>query len=316
MPISPTQSNVQAALRAFLLAVLPGVSGSTPAVFVGTIAGTTLTVTNILQGSIALNVPVLGAVPGTIITANGTGTGGIGSYTVSISQTLSNATTMATGVTVVAAQQNRVPETNNPYFAVMTPIRFTRLATNVDQSADTKFTGAIDGNTLTVSDVAFGQIILGATIFGTGVAANTMVVAFGTGGGGTGTYMVSPSQTVASETLSAGKKTLTEEAESVVQLDFHSPDTLAGDFAQTVSASLRDEYGTTFFASLTPPFDGVSPLYADDPRQMPFISDQSQYEWRWVLEARLQVSQTVSVPQEYADAASVTIKDVSALYPP
>lgn len=57
------------------------------AVFSGSISGTTLTVSSVTSGALAVGQYVLGAAPGTTITALGTGTGGAGTYTVSISQT-------------------------------------------------------------------------------------------------------------------------------------------------------------------------------------------------------------------------------------
>jgi hypothetical protein len=62
-------------------------------------------------------------------------------------------------------------------------------------------TGAISGTTLTVSAVAAGVIEVGATVIGPGVTAGTVITALGTGTGGTGTYTVNNSQTVASATL-------------------------------------------------------------------------------------------------------------------
>jgi hypothetical protein len=64
-----------------------------------------------------------------------------------------------------------------------------------------QFTGAISGTTLTVSAVASGNLAVGQTIYGTGIAAGTTITAVGTGTGGTGTYTVGVSQTVASEAL-------------------------------------------------------------------------------------------------------------------
>ena len=220
-------------------------------------------------------------------------------------------------VAVVAGQQNRVPEPNPADFVVMTPINFVRLATNQDQNADVRFTGSIAGATLTVSSVSFGKIAVGATIFGTGVKLNTVVRSMAAGtSGGVGTYQLTLQQNVLSQVMSASQKTLTQEAEITVQLDFHGAGLEAADMAQTVSTALRDEYATAFFAALTAPLNGVSPLYADDPTQRPFVNDQNQYEWRWVLDAKLQVNQLVLVPQEYADAATVVVKDVEALFPP
>lgn len=65
------------------------------------------------------------------------------------------------------------------------------------------FTGSISTTTLTVSAVASGVIAVGQTIFGTGIADQTQIIALGTGTGGTGTYTVNNSQTVGSEAMTA-----------------------------------------------------------------------------------------------------------------
>lgn len=143
---------------------------STPAaaIFNGSISGTTLTVTSLSTGTLAVGQEVFGVGISneTVITALGTGTGGTGTYTINLSQTIASETmsTAAAGAIV---------------------------------------TGSISGTTLTVSAVTSGTIYVGQTIQGTGVTANTMVTALGTGTGGAGTYTVSTSQTVASTTLYA-----------------------------------------------------------------------------------------------------------------
>ena len=65
------------------------------------------------------------------------------------------------------------------------------------------FTGSISGTTLTVTSVQSGTIAVGQAIFGQGMAQNTVITALGTGSGGTGTYTVSDSQTVASTTINS-----------------------------------------------------------------------------------------------------------------
>lgn len=65
-------------------------------------------------------------------------------------------------------------------------------------------TASIAGNTMTVSGVTSGTLYVGQTISGTGVTSGTTITALGTGIGGTGTYTVSASQTVASTTITAG----------------------------------------------------------------------------------------------------------------
>lgn len=63
------------------------------------------------------------------------------------------------------------------------------------------FTAAIAGTTMTVSAVASGTLRVGQPVTGAGITAGTVITALGTGTGGTGTYTVSASQTVASEAM-------------------------------------------------------------------------------------------------------------------
>lgn len=70
-------------------------------------------------------------------------------------------------------------------------------------NASASFTGAISGTTLTVSAVASGALAVGQTISDTtgNLVVGTTITALGTGSGGTGTYTVSNSQTVAIESM-------------------------------------------------------------------------------------------------------------------
>jgi hypothetical protein len=68
-------------------------------------------------------------------------------------------------------------------------------------------TGSISGTTLTVSAVTSGTLAVGNNISGTGITAGTTITSLGTGTGGTGTYIVSASQTVASTTVTARSST-------------------------------------------------------------------------------------------------------------
>jgi hypothetical protein len=68
-------------------------------------------------------------------------------------------------------------------------------------------TGAIAGNTLTVSAVASGALSVGQVLSGAGVTAGTRITARLTGTGGVGTYTVSVSQTVASGTITGAAGT-------------------------------------------------------------------------------------------------------------
>ncbi len=82
------------------------------------------------------------------------------------------------------------------------------------------FTGSISGTTMTVTAVTSGTIKVGSGVTGTGVTVPTYITALGTGTGGTGTYIVDASQTVASTTLTSVFTPST--ASSVVTLSFVS----------------------------------------------------------------------------------------------
>ena len=64
-------------------------------------------------------------------------------------------------------------------------------------------TGSISTTTLTVSAVSIGSLAIGQTLSGTNVTPGTRIDSLGTGTGGTGTYFVNSSQTVASTTIGA-----------------------------------------------------------------------------------------------------------------
>lgn len=68
----------------------------------------------------------------------------------------------------------------------------------------TGLVGSISGTTLTITTAGSHNLLPGLTVVGTGVSSGTFVVGYGTGTGGTGTYTVSISQTVSSESLTAG----------------------------------------------------------------------------------------------------------------
>jgi hypothetical protein len=136
------------------------ISSPSAAVFTGSISGTTLTVTAITNGTIAINQALfgVGVTQATVITALGTGTGGVGTYTVNQSQT------------VVSGLLNSA-------------------------SVGAVINGQIVGTTLYANTVT-GTLFAGQTIQGSGVTANTIITALGTGTGGTGTYTVNASQNV------------------------------------------------------------------------------------------------------------------------
>lgn len=213
------------------------------------------------------------------------------------------------GVVITVGQTNRVPEPKAANFVAMTPTRRERLRTNIDSSADVRFTGSIAGTTMTVTDVSFGTILVGANVFGVDVEPNTTIEALGTGSGGAGTYVVDPAQTVGEEVLASGAQTVEQGTGLNVQIDVHGP--ASADNAQIISTLMRDAFAVERMAGT-----GVAPLYADDPMQLPFTNAEQQVEDRWTVQAMLQCNPVVSIPRQYADSASVELISVDAEYPP
>jgi len=90
-----------------------GSKNTTAAVVTGSIAATTMTVTAVTSGTLAVGQQVsgTGVSPGTFITALGTGTGGTGTYTVGISQTVGSETltAVAPSLTNLTVNINQIP---------------------------------------------------------------------------------------------------------------------------------------------------------------------------------------------------------------
>lgn len=151
---------------------------------------------------------------------------------------------------IVQGQDNRVPEPLSPNFVLTTPLKRTRLATNIDEF-------------------------------------DKSVIEF-------------PTTT-----------TVTQKTQFDYQLDIHGE--LGADAVQIVTTMVRDEWAVDFFDANSP---GVSPLYASDPRQLPFSGNgEQQYENRWIVEVSLQVDPKVIFPQQYADTLTVIPKSVEVEFP-
>lgn len=215
------------------------------------------------------------------------------------------------GTGVYQSQINRVAEPAEEDFVLMNSTTQQRLAGNVDAAADALFTGSIAGTVLTITSVNFGVIAVGSPVLGVGIAANTVVTGFGTGTGGVGTYAINTSQTITSQKIACGMATKVQSLQVSVQLDVHGPQ--SADNATIITTMFRDEYGVDKIAATG--FD-IAPLYAEEPRQIPFVNEAQQVEQRWVIIAMLQCKPLIAIPQEYADAVTVTLVDVDANYAP
>lgn len=223
------------------------------------------------------------------------------------------------GVPVFEGQDNRVSEPSATDFITMTTILRQRIETNVDTYSDCAFTASIAGPVMTVTAVRLGALTVGnAIVGGVNVAAGTMILSQTSGpAGGVGIYTVSPSQTAGSEEMACGVENILQPTKVTIQLDVHSADVgTAADMAQTISTMFRDDYATLWFARNGYARQGIAPLYADDPKQIPFINAEQQYETRYVVEAVLQVNQVVTPSQQFADDAVVNTIEVDTTYAP
>ena len=97
--------------------------------------------------------------------------------------------------------------------------------------------------TLTVTAVTSGTIGIGTAISGTGVAAGTIITALGTGTGGTGTYIMSSSQTISSTTITGISSYYTSTPPGTAPNI--SPSTHYITFASSKSTTLGDLQNTT-----------------------------------------------------------------------
>jgi len=226
------------------------ISNPASAVFTGSISGTTLTVTLLKSGSLAVGQSLfgIGLASETVIIALGTGTGGLGTYTINLSQTIASeqmntaavasvltASMSGFTMTVTASSGTLYPGQTIQGAGVTAGTIITALGSGTVLSTsiasggtgyavnDTvTVLGGIYGTspaTYTVSSISAG-VVTGLTVTSAGsytsVPSNnvstsssgagtglTLTLTFGTGTGNTGTYVISSSQTVSSETMYA-----------------------------------------------------------------------------------------------------------------
>jgi hypothetical protein len=227
-------------------------------------------------------------------------------------------------IQVVQGQQSRVPEPSDSDYIVFWPLGDPRLATNIDVFGDCTFYGQVTGSTLSVNQVNFGTIQIGGLLYGSAVPTGTYILSqtSGTQSGGSGAYALSSSFATGTGTpMAAGALFAQLGAEVDVQVDVHGPN--SHDNATIFTTMFRDQYAISFFqaygtappgfpAGTTGPFQlnafnysAVGPLHADDPRQVPFFNAEQQWENRWIITARLQANQIVSVPQQFAGQVQI-----------
>jgi hypothetical protein len=202
------------------------------------------------------------------------------------------------GVEVIRAYGNRVPEPLGPDFCVVSPLRRDRLSTNRDVDVDTWVTGGIEGETLVVEQ---GFTLLpGYSLYGPAVARGSLITAASPEAN---TYTVAPPQVVpAGSKLYVGRHVMLQPVDAVYQCDVHGPNSSATAIAiQTV---WRDEIGCQMLREASGALE-LQPLYADDPRMVPFTNAEAQWEDRWIVDLHVQANLIVTLGQEFADQVVV-----------
>lgn len=226
------------------------ISNPSAAQFIGSVATTVLTVTSMSSGTLAVGQQLfgIGVTPQTVITALGTGTGGVGTYTINLSQTVVSQTlnTAATAAIITGSVSGTVLTVTAVTSGTLFPgqtiqgtgVTAGTIITALGGSAALSFaitaggTGYAIGDTITVTGGVYSQqatytvatvsggVVTGLTTVNNGVytivpgtpsqtttsgngTGLTLTLTFGTGTGGTGSYVVSTSQTVSSTTLYA-----------------------------------------------------------------------------------------------------------------
>lgn len=219
------------------------------------------------------------------------------------------------GVVVAQGQLNRVPEPKGKNFALFNPLRSMRLSTNAhDYQIPTQFIGFMTANLMLVNEIEYGlPLAVGQRVQGTDVADETFITADLTGNGGPGAYEISPEQTLTGSFFVPGSVTVETDMQVSIQVALHGDNNSSANNAAIIASLFRDSYAVDLVHAIAP---SVTPLYASDPRQVPFINEAQQFESRWVVELEFQMNLTTLLPQDFATVIDLTLISVDVTYPP
>lgn len=90
-----------------------------------------------------------------------------------------------------------------------------------------------------------------------------------------------------------GQLQLQASTEWKVQLDVHGDGSAAN--AAAIALAWRSGWACAFLAASI-----ITPLYADDPLQAPFMNAEEQYETRWTVTVYVQANPVLTMPQDFA----------------
>lgn len=199
------------------------------------------------------------------------------------------------GIEVVRGEANAVSEPVGPDFLVLWPIGRVRLNTNVSTYYDDP------------SAQAYQVTPQLRTEGGIGIKAEG-------------------SEPLLGEPITLyrpGLRNVLQATQMTVQVDVHGP--ASADSVQAIATLFRDQYACDLFrfgpavdAENSGPIDSeagwaitsepldIQPLYTSDPRQVPFVNAEQNYEYRWSIDLVLQANIVVTVPQQFADKLIAT----------
>lgn len=238
-------------------------------------------------------------------------------------------------IEVIQGQVNRVAEPATPDFVVMMPMFQRTLEFVSDYFEDCSFIASVapGASILTVTEILIGTIVVGNNLLGLGVPSGLYVSGSLTGSGGVGTYQLSGTLSggLPQGKYATGVFFALAPTEWTIQLDVHGPN--SANNAVIITTLWRDNYAVEQFAqfqaappgwnqlppgggnTLVFPFNAMAPLWVEDARQAPFINAEEQYENRWVIDAKLQTNQVVTVSQQFADTVDVGLLNVDVTFP-
>lgn len=123
--------------------------------------------------------------------------------------------------------------------------------------------------------------------------------------------IVRPLSTNLSGTLGAYQRTVTQNEQMSVLISCYGAG--SADLSKILNTLFRDTYATEYFAGTG--FD-ITPLYAGEVMQAPFVNDANQYEDQYTFEIELQVKPVIVVPLQSCNMLTVGTQSVDAYYSP
>jgi hypothetical protein len=238
------------------------------------------------------------------------GQGSVGSYRVTPIQNFPSVFVYG-APEVVRGQISRVSEPRAGDFVIVQQLRQPRLSLNITSFSDNIIVASADEfGVLTITTVTreFSPLVPGMLLLDVGgPLVNGTVLGEQLSGttGGLGTYNIYPPQVIPQETIYAGIREDLTPTQLALQLDFHGPN--SGDNVKIIESLWRSDYAYDLLNPL-----GVSPLYSSDPREMPFMNAEQQYEYSWTIDLEMQTNPVVLTSQQFFDQIAIASYEVDA----